>query len=116
MHACSAEESGSGSSITSGSGGSPLMSGDPSEIPINTTTDPRFSIEGEGDSLLIINEFAPELNGSVIYCRDEDMGDRVAFTLMSTRMIFLYSTFTFCLCVCITHSVFLRCLSVGHVS
>ncbi|CAI8044916.1 hypothetical protein GBAR_LOCUS24872, partial [Geodia barretti] len=55
------------------------------EITINSTIDPRFSIEGNGDSVLIINVFAPELNGSVVYCRDQDLGDIVAsFALMST--------------------------------
>ena len=74
--------------------GSPLMEsedsseGEPPEITIDPNVDIRFSIEGQGGSVLVIDIFAPELNGSVIYCRDESMGDLVAFfTLMSTRML-----------------------------
>lgn len=76
--------------------GSPLMEsedsseGEPPEITIDPNVDIRFSIEGPGGSVLVIDIFAPELNGSVIYCRDETMGDLVAFfTLMSTRMSYI---------------------------
>lgn len=62
--------------------------------------DVRFSIEGFGGSRLIIDIFAPELNGSVIYCRERLMGELIAnFTLRSTRMY-----------VYIAH-----CILLGHV-
>ena len=89
------EASGSGSGSDDGLYGNPLIGSDessrdglPSEIVIDPVIDPRFSIEGEGGSLLIIDLFAPELNGTIIYCRDEDEGDLVAFfRLRSTRTL-----------------------------
>ena len=75
---------GSGSGDSSGAGGS----GDdlPPDFEIIPENDIRFSIEGSGGSVLIINLFAPELNGSVIYCRERLMGELIAnFTLRSTR-------------------------------
>ena len=89
---------------------------EPPEITINSTIDPRFSIEGNGDSVLIINVFAPELNGSVVYCRDQDLGDIVAsFALMSTRMLkytSLHSALCVLLCVCVYASVLSVCVSI----
>ena len=57
-----------------------------SEIILNPDEDPRFSIEGPGGSILVIDLFAPELNGSLVYCRDpilEQLGG--LFPLQSTR-------------------------------
>ena len=46
----------------------------------------QFSIDGSGNSILIIHVFTPELNGSVVYCRDEMLGREAAnFTLVATR-------------------------------
>ena len=45
----------------------------------------RFSIFGNGNSFLVIDVFAPELNGTVIYCRNEVGRYAADFTLRSTR-------------------------------
>lgn len=57
----------------------------PHEIDIIPEDDVRFSITGNGNSLLIIDVFAPELNGTVIFCRDEIGRHAANFTLRSTR-------------------------------
>ena len=63
----------------SGSGGLP------SEMEIIPDTDPYFSVEGSGNSLLIIDVFAPELNGSTIICRDDMLTVDAYFVVRSTR-------------------------------
>lgn len=63
----------------SGSGGLP------SEMEIISDTDPYFSVEGSGNSLLIIDVFAPELNGSTIICRDDMFTLEAYFIVRSIR-------------------------------
>lgn len=71
-----------GSSGESGSGG--YLSPELDIIPEDN--DLQFSIGGSGNSVLTIHVFTPELNGSVVYCRDGMFGrDAANFTLLSTR-------------------------------
>ena len=57
----------------------------PHEIEIIPDEDVRFTTFGNGNSFLVIDVFAPELNGTVIYCRNEVGLFAANFILRSTR-------------------------------
>ena len=69
------------SHFTGGSGSGSL----PTESEIISDSDYRFSISGNGSSLLTINVFSPMLNGSTIFCHDEAYTLDANFSLRSTR-------------------------------